>query len=124
MFYSIIQRKRDECFSRENYPIKSLLSYIESKGMIRDAHIEAIKTYLFLKIECGNKPLWRLFDCTSADSSSPWHSDSEIPIDRLGYVRKNGIDTKFFWDGTITSNNTPFRLKIRNIYGNETYIAY
>jgi hypothetical protein len=29
--------------------------------MMRDAQIEAIKTYLFLKIECGNKPLWRLF---------------------------------------------------------------
>ena len=28
---------------------------------MRDAQIEAIKTYLFLKIECGNKPLWRLF---------------------------------------------------------------
>ena len=42
-------------------------------------------------------------DCTSADPSSPWRSDSEILIDRLGYVRKNGIDTKTFWDGTITS---------------------
>ena len=38
-------------------------------------------------------------DSTSADSSSPWHSDSEIFIDRSGYIRKNGIDTKTFWDG-------------------------
>ena len=52
-------------------------------------------------------------DCTSSSSSSPWHSDSEILIDRLGYVRKNGIDTKTFWDGTITSDNKPLRLKIR-----------
>lgn len=59
-------------------------------------------------------------DCTSADSSSPWRSDSEILIDRLGYVRKNGIDTKTFWDGTITSDNKPLRLKIRNICGDET----
>lgn len=59
-------------------------------------------------------------DCTSADASSPWHSDSEILIDRLGYVRKNGIDTKTFWDGTITSDNKPLRLKIRNICGDET----
>ena len=28
---------------------------------MRDAQVEAIKTYLFLKIEYGNKPLWRLF---------------------------------------------------------------
>lgn len=59
-------------------------------------------------------------DCTSANASSPWHSDSEILIDRLGYVRKNGIDTKTFWDGTITSDNKPLRLKIRNICGDET----
>ena len=59
-------------------------------------------------------------DCTSADASSPWHSDSEILIDRLGYVGKNGIDTKIFWDGTITSTEKPLRLKIRNICGDET----
>lgn len=61
MFYNIIQRKRNEWLSRIDCPVKSLLSYIEDKGMMRDAQIEAIKTYLFLKIECGNKPLWRLF---------------------------------------------------------------
>ena len=59
-------------------------------------------------------------DSTSADSFSPWHSDSEILIDRLGYVRKNGVDTKTFWDSTITSDNKPLRLKIRNICGGET----
>ena len=59
-------------------------------------------------------------DCTSADASSPWRSNSEILIDRLGYVRKNGVDTKTFWNGTITSDNKPLRLKIRNICGDET----
>ncbi len=61
MFYKIIQRKRNEWLSREDCPIKSLLAYIERKGAMRDAQIEAIKTYLFLKIACENKPLWRLF---------------------------------------------------------------
>lgn len=59
-------------------------------------------------------------DCTSADASGPWHSDSEILIDKLGYIRKNGIDTKDFWDGMITSEQKPLRLKIRNICGDET----
>lgn len=59
-------------------------------------------------------------DCTSADISSPWNSDSEVLIDKLGYIRKNGIDTKEFWDGTITSDEKPLRLKIRNICGDET----
>lgn len=59
-------------------------------------------------------------DCTTADPASPWHSDSEILINRLGYIRQNGIDTKSFWDGTISSEKRPLRLKIRNICGDET----
>jgi len=59
-------------------------------------------------------------DCTSADTASPWHSDSEVLIDRLGYVRKNGKDTKELWNGTIESEKKPLRLKIRNICGDET----
>ena len=57
-------------------------------------------------------------DCTAA--SGPWHSDSEIKIDKLGYVIKNGTKTKSFWDGKITSEQKPLRLKIRNICGDET----
>ena len=57
-------------------------------------------------------------DCTAADGE--WHSDSEIKIDKLGYVIRNGQKTKTFWDGTIQSEKQPLRLKIRNICGDET----
>ena len=57
-------------------------------------------------------------DCTSLDGK--WHSDSEIKIDKLGYVIRNGSKTKEFWDGKICCDNKPFRLKIRNICGDET----
>ena len=57
-------------------------------------------------------------DCTAADGE--WHSDSEIKIDKLGYVIRNGQKTKTFWDGTIQSEKQPKRLKIRNICGDET----
>ena len=57
-------------------------------------------------------------DCTSAEGE--WHSDSEIKIDKLGYVIHNGQKTKTFWDGTIQSEKQPKRLKIRNICGDET----
>ena len=33
---------------------------------------------------------------------------------------KNGIKTKEFWDGKISCEKTPLRLKIRNICGDET----
>lgn len=59
-------------------------------------------------------------DCTTADFTAPWHSSSEILIDRLGYVRQNGKETKKLWDGTINSDERPLRLKIRNICGDET----
>ncbi len=57
-------------------------------------------------------------DCTSADGE--WHSDSEIKIDKLGYVVVNGTKTKDFWDCRICSDKKPLRLKIRNICGDET----
>lgn len=41
-------------------------------------------------------------DCTAADDA--WHSDSEIKIDKLGYVVRNGEKTKEFWDGAIRSD--------------------
>lgn len=58
-------------------------------------------------------------DCTAAEGQ--WHSDSEIKIDKLGYVIRNGIKTKEFWvDSSIRSDKKPLRLKIRNICGDET----
>ena len=57
-------------------------------------------------------------DCTSSEGD--WHSDSEIKIDKLGYVIRNGVKTKEFWDCRITSDNKPLRIKIRNICGDET----
>ena len=57
-------------------------------------------------------------DCTSTEGE--WHSDSEIKIDKLGYVIRNGVKTKEFWDCKITSDNKPLRIKIRNICGDET----
>ena len=57
-------------------------------------------------------------DCTARDGE--WHSDSEIKIDKLGYVIRGGEKTKEFWDGTIQSEKQPLRLKIRNICGDES----
>ena len=57
-------------------------------------------------------------DCTAADGE--WHSDSEIKIDKNGYVIANGAKTQNFWDDSIRSEKLPLRLKIRNICGDET----
>lgn len=57
-------------------------------------------------------------DCTVTNDK--WHSDSEIKIDKNGYVILNGTKTKNFWDGSISCERKPLRLKIRNICGDES----
>lgn len=58
-------------------------------------------------------------DCTAAEGE--WHSDAEIKIEgKTSFVIRNGQKTREYWDGAITSEKKPLRLKIRNICGDET----
>lgn len=57
-------------------------------------------------------------DCENKDGQ--WHSTTEIKIDKLGYVIKDGVKLKEFWDGKITCDKKPLRIKVRNISGDET----
>ncbi len=81
----------------------------------------------FKPIEISDEGLetieWLSLDCSTADKQAPWHSDSEIKIDRLGYVILNGKKTQDFWDATIKCDQKPLRMKIRNICGDETVYA-
>ena len=61
MFYKLIENKRNEWLKSEDCTVRNLLKYIAQRGFLRDAQFEAIKTYLYLKIACDNKPLWQLF---------------------------------------------------------------
>ena len=61
MLHTMIQKSCSKWFSSDDCKIKNLISYLNSTGELRDAQIEAIKTYLFLKIACDNKPLYELF---------------------------------------------------------------
>lgn len=61
MLYKLIEKKRNEWLNSNECTVSELLKYIEQRGMMRDAQLEAIKTYLFLKIACQNQPLWKLF---------------------------------------------------------------
>ena len=78
----------------------------------------------FKPIEISDEGLetieWISVDCSTADKPAPWHSDSEVKIDRLGYVILNGKKTQEFWDATTKCDQMPLRMKIRNICGDET----
>lgn len=63
---------------------------------------------------------WISLDCTNAKKEAAWHSDTEIKIDKLGYLIKNGVKTTNFWDASIYCDKRPLRMKIRNICGDET----
>lgn len=84
------------------------------------ARLNAKKTFKPIEISEEGLELIEFLsvDCTAAVGE--WHSDSEIKIDKLGYVIRNGNKTKEFWDGCIRVNQQPLRLKIRNICGDET----
>lgn len=61
MFHSLITKKRDIWYKSKDCTVNGIIDYIQKQNKLRDAQIEAIKTYLYLKIECENKPLWQLF---------------------------------------------------------------
>lgn len=63
---------------------------------------------------------WISLDCSTVEKYVPWHSDSEIKIEKMGYVIKNGVKTTEYWDACIYCERKPLRMKIRNICGDET----
>ena len=61
MFYRMIERKRDLWFASDDCTVRTLVDYILKTGQMRDAQVDAIKTYLYLKVACGCRPLNELF---------------------------------------------------------------
>ncbi|MEN9911875.1 MAG: hypothetical protein RI956_319, partial [Pseudomonadota bacterium] len=61
MFHTTVQAKKNKWLHSDGCTIIDLIRYIRDKGQLRDTQIEAIETYLFLKIQGQNKPLWQLF---------------------------------------------------------------
>jgi len=62
MIYNLIATNKNQWLASDSCTIKSLINYIRSVGFLRDTQIEAIETYLFLKIVGQNKPLYQLFN--------------------------------------------------------------
>ena len=61
MFYKMIERARDRWYASLECTVSDLTNYMVKQGHLRDAQIEAIKTYLYLKIACNCLPLKKLF---------------------------------------------------------------
>lgn len=78
------------------------------------------KTFNPISISDNGLELIEMVAVDCENSAGQWHSSTEIKIDKLGYVIKDGVKTKEFWNGKIISEQKPKRLKIRNISGDET----
>ena len=61
MFYKMIERARDRWYASKECTVADLIKYMTQKGNLRDAQIEAIKTYLYLKVACNCQSLKKLF---------------------------------------------------------------
>ena len=61
MFYKMIERARDRWYASPECTVADLITYMTQRGYMRDAQIEAIKTYLYLKVTYNCQPLKKLF---------------------------------------------------------------
>ncbi|MGE0021852.1 MAG: DEAD/DEAH box helicase family protein [Draconibacterium sp.] len=60
MLNTIVNQKKNVWLQSEDCSVKDLVYYIRNNGQLRDTQVEAIETYLFLKVQGKNKPLWQL----------------------------------------------------------------
>ena len=86
MFYSLIEKKRNQWLQSADCTVRPMLQYIEQRGMMRDAQIEAIKTYLFLKIACKGQSLYKLF-------TEGYFNDTNIGAEELTVETRNVLET-------------------------------
>jgi len=87
---------------------------------------EKTKKKKFIPIEISDNGLELIemisLDCTNIEGI--WKSDYEIKIDKNGYLAINGKKSKDFWNGKITFEKKPLRMKVRNIAGDETILNF
>jgi len=107
------------------YNEKKGLNAKDFKSMEESEQAENVSKTKFKPITISENSLelieYLSLDCTNA--TGPWTSDTEIKIDKNGFVINNGKKTKDFWNAKITCTQKPLRMKVRNIAGDETIIV-
>jgi adenine-specific DNA-methyltransferase len=118
-----LQQKIDEYNQKKELGEKAPL-FVQDANDEADDEGESGKRTKFKPIEISDDGLELIelvsLDCTKAKGT--WHSDTEIKIDKKGFVIRDGKKTKDFWDAKISSPKKPLRLKVRNIAGDESIL--
>ncbi len=60
MLHQIIDSFKNNWINSNECKVKPIITYIRNRGKLREAQIDALETYLFLKIYYENKPLWQI----------------------------------------------------------------
>jgi len=140
MLHNIIRDKKNQWIQSENCSIIGLINYIRVTGQLRDTQIEAIETYLFLKIEGNNKALWQLFsegffinniDLSKQNINQTTREFLERNISALALYefarqKNNGITLLPELEKLIVSDPTQldYQTIIKSIFYNVTYADY
>ncbi|MCH3924852.1 MAG: DEAD/DEAH box helicase family protein [Bacteroidales bacterium] len=89
MFYDTIRKNVNLWLTSDECKIKDLISYIEKQNKLRDTQLEAIKTYLFLKIKCDNKPLADIFSKQLLIDNSLDNTSLKLKENTCNYLKDN-----------------------------------
>lgn len=100
MFYKMIQNACGRWLI--NCPVKDILQYIKTCGEMRDAQVEAIQTWLFLKIGCNSLPLPELF-CEGAFNTLSLE-DLSLPATVRDYLSSNPAAAALYEYATLSDD--------------------
>ena len=107
-----------------NCPVRELLSYMYKNAKLRDAQIEAIKTYLFLKIACQCRSLYDLFTDGEFNSNINW-DELELTSATRDFLRNNPAAAALYeYASMFDDNGKPFSPKLSGVSGYEAQAAY
>lgn len=60
MLYTLIENKLNQWFNSKECTVKNLILYMMDRGKLRDAQLQSVKAFLFLKLYGKNKPVWQM----------------------------------------------------------------
>jgi len=81
------------------------------------------KKFIPIEISDNGLELIEMISIDYTNTNGVWKSDYELKIDKNGFLIKNGQKTKELWDGKVSIEKKPLRIKVRNIAGDETIIT-
>ena len=60
MIHPFITAQKNRWLAQADCPARDVLGYMRQQGKLRAAQLDAVETYLFLKLAGQNRPLWQL----------------------------------------------------------------